>query len=63
MGKCKINARQYCKEVVLEHANSAFSLVLVMHIWQDKLELGVPLEGDGFLVCRTGLVVKDLEVN
>ncbi len=27
------------------------------------MELGVPLEGDGFFVCRTGLVVKDLEVN
>jgi hypothetical protein len=62
-GKCGINAGQYCKEVVLECVNSAFSLVLMMHVWQDKLELGIPLEGDGFLVCHAVLVVKDLEVN
>jgi hypothetical protein len=49
--------------VVLERANSKFSPVVVMHIWWDKLELGIPLEGDGFLVCLTGLVVKDLEVH
>jgi hypothetical protein len=61
--KCIINASQYCKEDVLERANSSFSPVAVMHIWRDKLELGVPLEGDGFLACRTGLVVEDLEVS
>ncbi len=62
-GKCRSDTSQYCKEAVLERANSVFSPVLTMHIWQDKLELGVPLEGDGFLVCRAGLVVEDLEVN
>ncbi len=62
-GKCRIGDSQHCKGVDLERANSAFSLILAMHMWRDKLELGVPLEGDGFLVCHTGLIVKDLEVN
>ncbi len=34
-----------------------------MHIWWDKLEFGIPLEGDSFFVCRASLVVEDLEVN
>jgi hypothetical protein len=58
-----VDAGQHCKEVVLECANSVFSPVSAMHIWWDKLKFGVPLEGDGFFVCRTGLVVEDLEVN
>jgi hypothetical protein len=62
-GKCGVDAGQYCQEMVLERVNRAFSLVLVMHIWWDKLELGIPLEGDGFFVCHAGLVIKDLEVN
>ncbi len=49
--------------MVLERANSAFSLVLAMHIWWDKLDFGILLEGNGFFVCRAGLVVKNLEVN
>jgi hypothetical protein len=40
-----------------------FSPVLAMLIWWDKLEFGIPLEGDGFFVCHAGLVVEDLEVN
>jgi hypothetical protein len=61
--KGRVNAGKNCKEVVLEHANSTFSLVLAMHVWWDKLEFCVPLEvGDCFLVCCTGLVVKNLEV-
>jgi hypothetical protein len=62
-GKCRINASQYCKEVVLERANSAFVPVAAMHTWRNKLELGIPLEGDSFLVCLAALVVKNLEVN
>ncbi len=49
--------------MVLECVNSAFSLVAAMHIWWDKFEFCVPLEGDGFFVCRAGLVVENLEVN
>jgi hypothetical protein len=62
-GKCGVIASQYCKDVVLECAYSANSPVLSMHIWWVKLEFGIPHEGDGFFVCRAGLVVKDLEVN
>jgi hypothetical protein len=60
--KCKVDAGQNCKEVVLERANSALSLVLGMHVRWDKLEFCIPFEGDCFLVCRAGLVVKNLEV-
>ncbi len=49
--------------MVLERANSAFSLVLAMHIWWDKLEFFVPLEGNCFFVCHAGLVVENLEVH
>ncbi len=49
--------------MVLERANSAFSPVLAMHIQWEKLEFCIPLEDDFFLVCRAGLVVKNLEVN
>ncbi len=62
-GKCGVNASQYCKKVVLEHADCALSPVLAMHIWWDKIEFGVPLEGDGFFVCRAGIFAEDLEVN
>jgi hypothetical protein len=61
--KCGVNAGRNCKEVVLERANSAFSPVLSMHVRWDKLESCIPLEGDCFLVCRAGLVVKNLEVH
>ncbi len=62
-GKCRVNAGQYVQEMALESANSTFSLGLAMHIWWDKLEFCIPLEGDGFFECHTGLVVKNLEVN
>ena len=61
--KCRVDTSQNCKEVVLAHANSVFRLVAVMHIRWDELELGMPLEGDNFLVSCTGLIVKDLEIN
>jgi hypothetical protein len=61
--KGRVNAGKNCQEMVLECANSMFSLVLAMHVWWDKLEFCVPLEGDCFLVCRAGLVVKNLEVH
>ncbi len=34
-----------------------------MHVRRDKLKLGVPLEGDGFLISGAGFIVQDLEVN
>ena len=37
-GKYGIDAGQYCKELFLECANSAFTPVAAMQIWQDKLE-------------------------
>ncbi len=61
--KGRVDASKNCLEVILERANSAFSPVLAMHVRWDKLEFCVPLEGDCFLVCHAGLVVKNLEVH
>jgi hypothetical protein len=58
-----VNTVQNCQEVVLERANSAFSLVLEMPVRWDKLEFCIPLEGDCFLVFHAGFVVKNLEVH
>ncbi len=41
-----VDAGKNCQEVVLEHANSAFSPVLAMHVRWDGLEFCFPLEGD-----------------
>ncbi len=49
--------------MVLEHANGVFGLIVAMHDWRDKLEGGVPLEGDCFLICGAGFVIQDLEIN
>ena len=54
---------QNCQEVVLEGANGALCSIAVMHVRGDELEGGVPLEGDGFFVCRAGFIVQDLEIN
>jgi hypothetical protein len=62
-GKGGVNAGKNCQEVVLELANSAFSLVLAMHVWWDKLEFCIPLEGDCFFLCHAGLIVKNVEVH
>jgi hypothetical protein len=48
--------------VVLECANGTLYPIVVMHVWRDKLEGGVPLEGDGFFISRAGFVIKDLDV-
>ncbi len=44
-----IDAGQDCQDMVLERANGAFCPIAVMHVWRDKLEGGIPLEGDCFL--------------
>ncbi len=49
--------------MVLEGANGALRPITAMHVRRDELEFGVPLEGDGFFVCRAGFVIQDLEVN
>jgi hypothetical protein len=33
------------------------------HVKRDELKLGVPLEGDGFLISSAGFIVQDLEIN
>ncbi len=34
-----------------------------MHVWRDKLEGGIPLEGNCFFISRAGFVTQDLEIN
>ncbi len=60
--KGHINAGQDCQEMVLERANGAFCPIVVMHVWRDELEGGVPLEGDCFLISGAGFVIQDLEI-
>ncbi len=47
----------------LERANGVFHPIAAMHIWRDKLEGGVPLEGDCFFISKAGFVIQDLEIN
>jgi hypothetical protein len=61
--KGAVNIGKNSQKVVLECENSAFSLVLGMHVRWDKLEFCTPLEDDCFFVFRAGFVVKNLEVH
>ncbi len=59
----RINAGQDFQEVVLERANGMLHPIAAMHVWRDELEVGIPLEGDGFFISRAGFVIQDLEIN
>jgi hypothetical protein len=61
--KCRINAGQDCQEVVLEGANGPLCPIAAMHVRGNKLDGGLPLEGDSFFVCQAGFVIQDLEIN
>jgi len=61
--KSCIDSCKDCQEVVLEGANGVLHPIAAMHVRRDKLEFGVPLEGDGFFVRRAGLIIQDLEIN
>jgi hypothetical protein len=61
--KDRIDAGQDCQEVVLERANDPLHSIAAMHVWRDKLEAGVPLEGDCFFIGGAGFVIQDLEIN
>ena len=49
--------------MVLEGANGAVRLIPTMHVRGNELEVGVPFEGNGFFIHRTGLVIQDLQIN
>jgi hypothetical protein len=49
--------------VALERADSALCPVPAVHVWGNKLELGLPLDSDGFLVRGACLIVENLEVH
>ncbi len=49
--------------MILEHANGAFHPIAAMHVWRDKLESDVPVEGDCFFKGDAGFVIQDLEIN
>jgi len=61
--KCSIDARQDYQEVVLEGANGLLCPIAAMHVRGNKLEGGIPLEGDGYFVGQAGFVIQDLEIN
>ncbi len=60
--KCSIDAGQDYQEVVLEGANGLLCPIVAMHVRGNKLEDGLPLEGDSFFV-QAGFVIQDLEIN
>ncbi len=49
--------------MILECANGVLCPIAAMHVWRDKLEGGVPLEGDCFFIGGAGFVIQDLEIN
>ncbi len=49
--------------MILEPANGAFCPIAAMHAWRDKLESGIPFEGDCFFIGGAGFVIQDLEIN
>ena len=49
--------------MVLEGANGTLCPIAAMHVWGNKLEGGIPLEGDGLFVRQAGFVIQDLEIN
>ena len=49
--------------MVLECANGTLCSIAAVHVSRDELKLGIPLEGDGFLISSAGFIVQDLEVD
>ncbi len=49
--------------MILECANDVFRPIAVMHVWRDKLESGIPFEGNRFFIGGNGFVIQDLEIN
>jgi hypothetical protein len=49
--------------VILERVNGALRPIAAMHVWRDKLEGGILLEGDCFFIGGAGFVIQDLEIN
>jgi hypothetical protein len=52
-----INTGQDSQEVILERADGAFCPIATMHVLRDKLESGVPFEGDCFFIGKDGFVI------
>ena len=49
--------------MVLEGVNGLLCSIAAMHVQGNKLEGGIPLEGDGLFVRQAGFVIQDLEIN
>ncbi len=49
--------------MILECADCAFCLIAAMHVWRDKLESGIPFEGDHLFKGGAGFVIQDLKIN
>ncbi len=48
--------------MILERENGVFCPIAAMHVGRDKLESGIPFEGDCFFIGGTGFVIQDLEI-
>ena len=59
-GKGSVNACHDQQEVDLERAIGALCSIVMVHVRWDKLKLGFPLEGDGFLISGAGFIVSVL---
>jgi hypothetical protein len=62
-GEHGVHPCQDKQEVTLKSADGALRPIPAVHVWGDELELGFPLDGDGFLVRGASLIVENLEVN
>ena len=54
--KRRIDTSQDCQVVVLEGVNGSLCPIAAMHVRGNKLEGGIPLEGDGFFVRQVGFI-------
>ncbi len=61
--KCWVDSSKDGNEVILEGSDGAFGLIATMHVWRDKLELGMPRKGACLFEGSAGFVVHDLEIN
>ena len=60
VGEVIVDAREDGKEVSFNIVDGTFRYIASMYIWQDKLEIAVPLINDGAAILGAIFIVKDL---
>ena len=51
------------KDVSFKILDGTFRNIAVIDIWQDKLEIAVPIINDSTVILGASFIVKDLEIN